>query len=167
MPGTSSRETFDALPTWLDELEAYAAPDLVRVVVGNKTDKPGRQVSEAEAQAFAESKGATYLEATAKQHRRVQQMFDAIVDEVRAHRFSGRACVCACGKRCRSHRPDRFRFARLYSRRRCFTLQPAIPRNLEEDLQTLPSCRADSTLAALTQLRELAPVEPPSADIVL
>ena len=35
----SSRESFEALPRWLEELENYVAPEVVKIVVGNKLDK--------------------------------------------------------------------------------------------------------------------------------
>jgi hypothetical protein len=35
----SSRESFEALPRWLEELENYVSPEVVKIVVGNKLDK--------------------------------------------------------------------------------------------------------------------------------
>jgi hypothetical protein len=35
----SNRETFEALPRWLEELENYVPPEVVKIVVGNKLDK--------------------------------------------------------------------------------------------------------------------------------
>ncbi len=35
----SSRESFEALPRWLDELENYVPAEVVKIVVGNKLDK--------------------------------------------------------------------------------------------------------------------------------
>jgi Ras-related protein Rab-18 len=35
----SDRETFEALPRWLKELEKNAPPEVVKIVVGNKIDK--------------------------------------------------------------------------------------------------------------------------------
>ena len=35
----SSRESFDALPRWLSELDTYVSPEVVKIVVGNKLDK--------------------------------------------------------------------------------------------------------------------------------
>lgn len=35
----SNRESFEALPRWLDELENYVPPEVVKIVVGNKLDK--------------------------------------------------------------------------------------------------------------------------------
>jgi Ras-related protein Rab-18 len=35
----SNRESFEALPRWLEELENYVPPEVVKIVVGNKLDK--------------------------------------------------------------------------------------------------------------------------------
>jgi hypothetical protein len=35
----SSRESFRAIPRWLEELEKRAQPDIVKILVGNKVDK--------------------------------------------------------------------------------------------------------------------------------
>jgi GTPase SAR1 family protein len=35
----SSRESFEALPRWLEELDNYVPPEVVKIVVGNKLDK--------------------------------------------------------------------------------------------------------------------------------
>ena len=35
----SSRESFEAVPRWLEELENYVPPEVVKIVVGNKLDK--------------------------------------------------------------------------------------------------------------------------------
>ena len=35
----SSRESFEALPRWLEEFENYVPPEVVKIVVGNKLDK--------------------------------------------------------------------------------------------------------------------------------
>ncbi|KAI9455105.1 P-loop containing nucleoside triphosphate hydrolase protein [Russula earlei] len=34
----SSREVFEALPLWLEEIENYVPPEVVKVVISNKLD---------------------------------------------------------------------------------------------------------------------------------
>jgi len=41
----SSRESFEALPRWLEELENYVPPEVVKIVVGNKLDKVSNDLS--------------------------------------------------------------------------------------------------------------------------
>jgi len=63
----SSRESFEALPRWLEELENYVPPEVVKIVVGNKLDKEySRQVPTTEAAAFAARTGCLFVEASAK-----------------------------------------------------------------------------------------------------
>ncbi|KAI9464396.1 ras family-domain-containing protein, partial [Russula earlei] len=64
----SSRESFEALPRWLEELENYVPPEVVKVVVGNKLDKEySRQVPTAEGAEFAAARaGCLFVEASAK-----------------------------------------------------------------------------------------------------
>ncbi|KAF8273949.1 P-loop containing nucleoside triphosphate hydrolase protein [Lactarius quietus] len=54
----SNRETFEALPRWLEELENYVPPEVVKIVVGNKLDKEySRQVPTDEGATFAHRTG--------------------------------------------------------------------------------------------------------------
>ncbi|KAH9038189.1 P-loop containing nucleoside triphosphate hydrolase protein, partial [Lactarius pseudohatsudake] len=34
----SNRKSFEALPWWLEELENYVPPEVVKIVIGNKLD---------------------------------------------------------------------------------------------------------------------------------
>ncbi|KAI0262119.1 putative ras-related protein rab-18 [Gloeopeniophorella convolvens] len=79
----SSRESFEALPRWLDELETYVPPEVVKIVVGNKLDKEySRQVPTAEAAAFAERTGCLFVEASAKTAVGVTEAFSDVVARI-------------------------------------------------------------------------------------
>ena len=71
------RESFDHLPRWLNEAKQNSAnPNLVLMLIGNKADLEGqRQVSKAEAQAFADSNNMLYAEFSAKNAGDVEQAF--------------------------------------------------------------------------------------------
>jgi len=81
----TSRDSFDALPSWFAELETFAGSDVVRVVVANKADRDeaARVVSDEEGRAFAASKNAEFVEVSAKQGRGVDELFESMVDRVR------------------------------------------------------------------------------------
>lgn len=80
----TNRTSFEALPSWFAELDTFAGPEVVRVVVANKADQePARAVTNAEGRTFAESKGATFVEVSAKQGRGVDELFESMVDRVR------------------------------------------------------------------------------------
>ncbi|KAH9994322.1 ras family-domain-containing protein [Russula compacta] len=76
----SSRESFEALPRWLEELENYVPPEVVKIVVGNKLDKEySRQVPTAEGAAFAARTGCLFVEASAKTAVGVTEAFSDVV----------------------------------------------------------------------------------------
>lgn len=81
----TSRSSFEALNGWFSELETFStSPDVVKCVVGNKVDKEfSRVVTTEEGQAFADSKKAIFVEASAKKGVGVQGAFDELVNTVR------------------------------------------------------------------------------------
>lgn len=64
MYDVSSRETFQHLETWLNELDTYATKkDLVKMLVGNKIDKSTREVTRADGMQFARRNSMLFIEA--------------------------------------------------------------------------------------------------------
>lgn len=97
----SNRETFDALPHWISEMETYISPAVVKIIVGmsslppspciyladillgNKLDKEySRAVTEAEGREFADKMGTLFVEASAKTAIGVRETFLELVDKV-------------------------------------------------------------------------------------
>ncbi|KAN0133440.1 ras domain containing protein [Lactarius tabidus] len=77
----SNRESFEALPRWLEELENYVPPEVVKIVVGNKLDKEySRQVPTEEGAAFALRTGCLFVEASAKTAVGVTEAFSDVVE---------------------------------------------------------------------------------------
>jgi Ras-related protein Rab-18 len=76
----NSRESYQHLQeTWIPELETYSSSvNVVKMVVGNKIDLEGRQVSREEGQQFARDHGALFLECSAKTKIGVQQAFEEL-----------------------------------------------------------------------------------------
>ncbi|KAI0260477.1 ras family-domain-containing protein [Russula aff. rugulosa BPL654] len=67
MYDVSNRESFEALSRWLEELENYVPPEVVKIVVGNKLDEEySRQVPTSEGATFAARMGCLFVEASAK-----------------------------------------------------------------------------------------------------
>jgi Ras-related protein Rab-21 len=76
----TSHESFSALPTWREYLEA-SVPDIAVVIVGNKVDLDGqRLVSWEEARGFADSIGCEYFETSAVTTLGVDQAFMKIAE---------------------------------------------------------------------------------------
>lgn len=79
----SSRESFQNLETWLNELDMYATKkDLVKMLVGNKIDKETREVSRTDGLQFARRNSMLFIEASAKTRDGVQEAFHELVQKV-------------------------------------------------------------------------------------
>ncbi|KAK0523241.1 Ras- protein Rab-18 [Tilletia horrida] len=78
------RDTFDALTNWFNELDTFStSSDVVKMVVGNKTDKEfQRVVTTEEGQAFADKMGALFIETSAKRGVGVSNAFDELVNRI-------------------------------------------------------------------------------------
>ena len=74
----SARETFEALANWLEEASMHGAKDLVFAVIGNKIDSKKRVVTEAEGKKWANARGFTFFETSAKDGANVAQMFESV-----------------------------------------------------------------------------------------
>jgi Ras-related protein Rab-2A len=75
------RESFEHLSTWLSETANY--PMMTIVLVGNKADLDSqREVSQAEAEQYAEARGLPYLETSAKAGLNVDKCFEDITARV-------------------------------------------------------------------------------------
>ncbi|CAG0878877.1 unnamed protein product [Darwinula stevensoni] len=78
----SSQPSFDCLPTWLKEIEQYASPKVLRVLVGNKIDRDDIEVPTAVGEEFAQRNSMYYLETSAKESDNVERLFMEIATEL-------------------------------------------------------------------------------------
>ena len=79
----TSRESFEALPRWYNELETYVSSSVVKILVGNKVDKEfSRQVSTADGEAFAARMGSLFIETSAKTSVGVRETFQEVVEKI-------------------------------------------------------------------------------------
>jgi len=70
------RETFEHLPTWLDDCRKYSNQHITIMLIGNKCDSENkRQVSKEEGEEFARKNNLTFLETSAKTSENVEQAF--------------------------------------------------------------------------------------------
>ncbi|NXY84093.1 RB18B protein, partial [Alcedo cyanopectus] len=73
------KDTFTGLENWLKELEIYEAKsNAVKMLVGNKTDKPDRQVERREGLQFARKRSLLFVETSAKTQDGVQRAFEEL-----------------------------------------------------------------------------------------
>ena len=77
------RETFNHLSRWLEEARQNGNPDMVIMLIGNKSDMEARrQVSFAEGEKFAADHGLIFLETSAKTAANVEEAFVRTADRI-------------------------------------------------------------------------------------
>ncbi|CAO3638249.1 unnamed protein product [Cunninghamella echinulata] len=80
----SSRETFDALSTWWNEVNTYcSSPDVIKMIVGNKVDKESsRVVTYQEGAELARKLQTLFVECSAKTNFGVEEAFEELVTKI-------------------------------------------------------------------------------------
>ena len=69
-------ETFQALDTWLIEIEKNSPKDVYKVLVGNKCDmENNRRVTVNQGKEYAEQNGMKFFETSAKDSKNVSEIF--------------------------------------------------------------------------------------------
>ena len=76
------RESFDHVAEWLAEVNKHASEDCCKLILGNKSDAPGRAVSTDEARGKADEMGCPFLETSAKASTNVQEAFLTLASEL-------------------------------------------------------------------------------------
>jgi Ras-related protein Rab-1A len=75
--------SFQNCTQWLAEVKRYAQnPDVIRILVGNKTDSGEQTVAADAAKAFATSNGMSFFETSAKTNTNVQQAFETLINMI-------------------------------------------------------------------------------------
>jgi Ras-related protein Rab-2A len=70
------RETFDHLLKWLQEARANGSPEMVMILIGNKSDLEHRRcISTKEGEDFAAANNMLFVETSAKQANNVEEAF--------------------------------------------------------------------------------------------
>jgi Ras-related protein Rab-1A len=80
----TDRDSFNAVHTWMSEIEKYTQDNITRILVGNKTDLENRRaVSFEEGQEMANHYGVRFLETSAKECRNVETAFTTMTREIK------------------------------------------------------------------------------------
>jgi len=78
----SNQPTFDCCPEWLREIEEYASPKVLKVLVGNKIDREDREIPTEVGEEFSQRHGMYFLETSAKASDNVERLFTEIAQDL-------------------------------------------------------------------------------------
>jgi Ras-related protein Rab-1A len=76
------QESFEHVREWLKEVDRYAAPETCKLLIGNKSDRTDKVVSEAEGQALANELKMPFLETSARTAENVEAAFIRMADQL-------------------------------------------------------------------------------------
>lgn len=79
----ASRNSFDMVQIIHDKIVTFTGNQSIPcVIVGSKSDLPQRQVQEKEAEDYAKSIGATWVETSAKNNVNISKVFELVLGEI-------------------------------------------------------------------------------------
>ncbi|GAB1226243.1 hypothetical protein ENUP19_0281G0007 [Entamoeba nuttalli] len=79
----SDRTTYESVKGWLKDVGYYAPKDIIKYLVGNKTDlAANRIVSSQEAQDLAKREGFEFIETSAKSNNNVDVLFQDLIKKL-------------------------------------------------------------------------------------
>eukprot|EP01125_Pyxidicula_operculata_P021792 TRINITY_DN8644_c0_g1_i1.p1 TRINITY_DN8644_c0_g1~~TRINITY_DN8644_c0_g1_i1.p1 ORF type:complete len:211 (+),score=48.61 TRINITY_DN8644_c0_g1_i1:301-933(+) len=77
------KETFDNIERWLTELRQHADPNIVIMLVGNKSDmRHVREVPTEKAEQFCKENGLSFVETSAKDNENVEFAFEKLITQI-------------------------------------------------------------------------------------
>ena len=80
----TDRDSFNAVHTWMSEIEKYTQDNITRILVGNKSDLENkRAVSFEEGQEMANHYSVRFLETSAKECKNVESAFTTMTREIK------------------------------------------------------------------------------------
>ena len=79
---SSQAQTFQNIRNWLKQIEQNADENIMRILVGNKSDLPDQEVDPKEAQALADQHRMEFYSVSAKSGENVESMFEDIAFKV-------------------------------------------------------------------------------------
>lgn len=79
----TDQKSFDEIETWVNDVAKYAQPNVVKILVGNKSDLDSTRVVEVkEGQALAKKHNMEFFETSAKQSQGVEEAFGTLARQL-------------------------------------------------------------------------------------
>ena len=72
---TTDRMTFESITHWMKQIETYAHKDVLKVLIANKIDKKGAEISYEEGEELAKKFNIQFFETSAKTGEKVDEVF--------------------------------------------------------------------------------------------
>ena len=80
----TDKQSFKDIENWLTEVEKFANENVIKLLVGNKSDlESSRQVKFEEGKEFADSLGIQFIETSAKNSSNVEKAFFTLANEIK------------------------------------------------------------------------------------
>lgn len=89
--GTRTQDSFEHVREWLKEVDRYAAPETCKLLIGNKSDRSDKTVTEAEGTALAKELGMPFLETSARTADNVENAFVKMAEQLITMRMAAAA----------------------------------------------------------------------------
>lgn len=87
-----AQESFEHVREWLKEVDRYAAPETCKLLIGNKSDRTDKAVSETEGTALARELGMPFLETSARTSENVEAAFIRMAEQLIKLRYVHDCC---------------------------------------------------------------------------
>ena len=76
---STDEKSFEEISNWVTQIEGHAQPDVVKLLVAAKCDRPDAKISASEGQLLAEEYGLKFFETSAKSAGSVEEVFAALI----------------------------------------------------------------------------------------